>query len=204
MPWALAEYSVRWIWDASEAPFTGWPCWACQYCITMAMLAAPQPSFSCFTKGTSSQTPGKSAANSEPQAPSSRTVTLTMRLNMLKLSDRNNNQDERGDGHKNDNQVAIAERACGEIRLRFLCPRSQLRQFSIVQHGSSVLHLLRVHVGRVQGFLGLLRREELPHLLNVLLPHRCGPHRRLLQVRGAHYVRGTLCHKTLGKRENRG
>jgi len=91
---------------------------------------------------------------------------------MLKLSDRNNDQDERGDGHKNDNQVAITERTCGEIRLRFLCPRSKLRQFSIVQRGNCVLYLLRVHVGRVQGFLGLLRGEELPYLLRVLLPHR--------------------------------
>src|SRR3989449_9118596 len=32
------------------------PCWRNQYCMTMAMLAAPQASFSCFMKGTSSQT----------------------------------------------------------------------------------------------------------------------------------------------------
>src|SRR5205814_6286819 len=30
-------------------------CWRNQYCMTMAMLAAPQPSFSCLMKGTSSQ-----------------------------------------------------------------------------------------------------------------------------------------------------
>ena len=31
------------------------PCWRSQYCMTIAMLAAPQPSFSCLMKGTSSQ-----------------------------------------------------------------------------------------------------------------------------------------------------
>ncbi len=38
--------------------------------------------------------------------------------------------------------------------------------------------------------LRFLRREELPDLFRVLLAHRRGLHRRLLQVRGTHYVRG--------------
>src|SRR2546430_8538075 len=41
---------------ASALLSAGRPCWRAQYCITMAMLAAPQASFSCLMKGTSSQT----------------------------------------------------------------------------------------------------------------------------------------------------
>src|SRR6478672_6680359 len=123
MPRALAEYSRRWIRSASEASFAAWPCCACQYCITMAMLAAPQPSFSCFTKGTSSQMPGRSAANNMPQTPSSTTTILTGRLNIGEvLPDSNNDQDERGNGYQNNDQIAIAQGAGGEVRLRFVHP----------------------------------------------------------------------------------
>src|SRR5512146_745760 len=37
------------------------PDWRIQYCITIAMDAAPHPSFDCGTKGTSSQTPVSAA-----------------------------------------------------------------------------------------------------------------------------------------------
>src|SRR6476660_2010573 len=103
---------------ASESRFAASPCCCCQYCITMAMLAAPQPSFSCFTKGTSSQTPGRSAAGSMPQTPSSRNPILTARPNILEnLVHRNNDQNKNGHSHQNNDQVAITQRTGGEISL---------------------------------------------------------------------------------------
>ena len=44
----------------------------------------------------------------------------------------------------------------------------------------------------------------MPDLLQVLLAHRRGLHRRLLQVRRTHDMRGPFCQKVLRKRENRG
>src|SRR5450432_3785520 len=171
----------------------------------MAILAAPQPSFSCFTKGTSSQMPERSAAGSTQQNPSSATAILAMPLNTVEnLSHSNNDQYKDGHSHKNNDQIAITERAAGEIRLRLLHPRSEPRQFSVVQRGNCVLYLLRIHMRRPQSFVSLLRREELPDLFHILLPLRGGLHRCLLQFRGTDHVRGPFCQKVLRKRENRG
>ena len=43
---------------ASDASDGCRPDWRAQYCITIAIDAAPHPSFDCCTKGTSSQIPG--------------------------------------------------------------------------------------------------------------------------------------------------
>src|SRR5437899_1349731 len=132
----------------------------------MAMLAAPQPSFSCFTKGTSSQTPGRSAASSIPHTPSNIRIVLTGVVQWLPpaiaeaLSNSDNNQNKRGDRHDNDDQIPIAECARGEIGLGVVHPRRQLCQFGVVQRRDGGLHLLRVHVRSLQRLLGLLRRKE--------------------------------------------
>src|SRR5439155_25532376 len=52
---------------ASALTPTGRACCLSQYCMTIAMLAAPQPSFSCFTNGTLSQMPEAPAASAKPQ-----------------------------------------------------------------------------------------------------------------------------------------
>src|SRR5260370_22775612 len=99
---------------ASAIGFAGPPC-CCQYCITMAMLAAPQPSFSCFTNGTSSQRLGGSPAKSTPQTPSIRTTVLITRGGMgLPSTRRHDDQNESCDGHYDDNQVAVAASAAGK------------------------------------------------------------------------------------------
>src|SRR5438309_8742162 len=65
MPWAWGAYSACCISAASALTPTGRACCLSQYCMTIAMLAAPQPSFSCFTNGTLSQMPEAPAARSE-------------------------------------------------------------------------------------------------------------------------------------------
>src|SRR4030088_2188146 len=102
----------------------------------MAMLAAPQPSFSCFTKGISSQMPEGSAAKSTPTTHSTRTMTRMTRGMGFLLAYRDDDQ--------NNDQVPVAEVAGGEVGLRLLSPRRQLCQFSIAKAGHRSLHLLRV------------------------------------------------------------
>src|SRR5690349_2816232 len=114
------------------------------------MLAAPQAFFSCFTNGTSSQTPAGSAAKSAVVTHSSSTRGLCSRSSMRASANRDNDQDERRDGDEQNNQVAIAECTGSKIRLRLLHPRSQARQFSVAEAGNCILHLFRVRMRRLQ------------------------------------------------------
>src|SRR5919204_5779698 len=93
-------------------------CPACcsQYCITMATLAEPQPSFCCFTKGTSSQTPGGSAASSTLQRHKHATSALGERRSILS-ADCHDDQDQRRNTQDNDEQVPIGQSAGCEIGL---------------------------------------------------------------------------------------
>ncbi len=95
------------------------------------MLAAPQPFFSCFTNGTSSQTPDVPAARL-PHSHSNTTTRLTVRTSMqLLLTNGDDDQDERRDGNYDDEQVAVIKPAGGEIGLRIGRARRQLSQFLI-------------------------------------------------------------------------
>src|SRR6266849_6745089 len=165
---------------ASAIGFAAPPCCCCQYCITMAMLAAPQPSFCCFTNGTSSQRLEGLAAKSTPQTPSRTTVLITRGGMGLRSTHRDNDQNESGDGNYDDNQVAVAESAGGKVGPRPVRPGSQLRQFSIAQAGNRILHPLRVGMSRLQGLLCLLGGEELLQGFQILLPYAGGIHRRFL------------------------
>jgi len=49
-------------------------------CITMAMLAAPHPSFSCLMNGTSSHMAGVAAAKAKPQRQKKNNRSLRLRL----------------------------------------------------------------------------------------------------------------------------
>lgn len=87
------------------------PCWRCQNCINIAMLAAPQAFFSCFTKGTSIQTAGGSAAHTKTQA--HRTTNSHRALVRMdprrRLADGDDDQDERDHRKDDDDQIAIAQ-----------------------------------------------------------------------------------------------
>src|SRR5260370_17491455 len=98
-------------------------CCSCQYCITIAMLAAPQPSFSCFTKGISSQMPEGSAAKSTPPTPSTRTMTRMTRGMGFLLPHRDDNKNHSRDDDQNNDQLPVPEVAGGEVGLRLLSPR---------------------------------------------------------------------------------
>src|SRR5438309_7354271 len=114
MPWAWGAYSACCISAASALTPTGRACCLSQYCMTIAMLAAPQPSFSCFTNGTSSQMPEGSAAKTTPakSVPPTHSINTRIRItrDMGSLSaHRDNNQNQRGDDDQDDNQVPVAQ-----------------------------------------------------------------------------------------------
>src|SRR5260370_24099339 len=114
------------------------------------MLAAPQPSFSCFTKGTSSQMPEGSAAKSTPPTHSTRTMTRMTRGMGWLLAYRDDNQNQTRDDDQNNDQVPVAEVAGGEGGLRLLSPRRQLCQFSIAKAGHRLLYPLTAPISSLQ------------------------------------------------------
>src|SRR5262245_27753628 len=124
---------------ASEVSPGCLPACASQYCITIARLAAPQPSSVCFTKGTSSQTAGSAASRVAHR----HTVTATTFVNRFtaRLVDCDDDKDERCDRDQDDQKIAIIETASGEIVLCFVGARCQLRQVGIRQRRNGGLHL---------------------------------------------------------------
>src|SRR5882724_5394098 len=119
--------------SASAAASPSFACCLRQYCITMAMLAAPQPPFSCLIKGTSSQTPGV-AANTKPQRHKMQ-MSLCGIIRAMKavLADSHDNQHQHRDAENNQDQITFAEVAGVKISLRFVRPCRQLGQFLIVE-----------------------------------------------------------------------
>src|SRR5579864_3086480 len=121
---------------AVGAELAGWAervCAACQYCITIAMLAAPQPFFSCLKKGTSIHTPGSCARQSVPQRPNIRLSLRGTRFMEQLLANGNDDQHDHGDSDDNPDQIPITEGARSEIDLGFVRAGSKLRQILIVQ-----------------------------------------------------------------------
>src|SRR5260370_12597654 len=118
MPCAASECKARWICAAAAVGLLGRRWCSCQYCITIAMLAAPQPSFSCFTKGISSQMPEGSAAKSTLPTHSTRTMTHTTRGIGLLLPYPADNQNQTREDDQSNDQVPVAEGAGGKVGLR--------------------------------------------------------------------------------------
>src|SRR6266446_3472951 len=203
MPWAASECRARWICAASVVGLPDRRCCSCQYCITIAMLAAPQPSFSCFTKGISSQMPEGSAAQSTPPTHSTRTMTRMTRGMGFLLAYRDNNQNQSRDEDQNNDQVPVAEVAGGEIGLRPLSLRRQLCQFSIAKTGHRLLHLLRVRMSSLQCALRPFRGEKFLQGIQILLPYSGGIHGCFLQLNGTHYVFGSLGEEILWNGKDR-
>src|SRR5215472_12038898 len=95
--------------SAAMAGFEPWLCWRCQYCITMAMLAAPQPFFSCLIKGTSSHTPGLCARKTMPQRHRIIASLCGIREFIRAcLADRNDDEHERSDRQNDPENIALA------------------------------------------------------------------------------------------------
>src|SRR5712692_7004817 len=135
------------------------------------MLAAPQPSFSCFANGMSSQTPERSAATIALQIDSIRTAVLITRGNMrMPLANCNNDQNERGDSNQNEDQVTVAECAGREFCLCCVNSGGQSCKFGIAQAGGGILDLLRVQMSGLQRMPRLFGRYELFHIVQILLP----------------------------------
>src|SRR6478752_6066553 len=118
---------------ASETSSAGSERCFCQYCITMAMLAAPQPSFSCRMNGTSSQTPGTAPKTKPQRHKMHKSLCGICRTMKTVLADGHDNQHEHRNAEDNQNQIAFAEIAGGEISLGFVRPCGQLGQFLIVK-----------------------------------------------------------------------
>src|SRR5438477_1823463 len=166
----------------SESGFWAAPCCCCQNCITMAMLAAPQAFFSCFTKGTSSHSADGSAARRHAHASNSTAMWLWIFGNIRYSAHRHNNENQCGDGDQNDDQVAVADPAGGEVGLCLVGARGKLREFAIAQTGNSILHLSRIHMRRLQSLFCGRRGDELPDGLHILLARLGGGCQRTLQL----------------------
>src|SRR5438270_13263003 len=98
----------------------------CQYCITMAMLAAPQPSFSCRMNGTSSQTPDVAAKTKPQRHKMHKSLCGIFRTMKTVLADGHDNQHQHRDAQNDQNQIAFAASTGGEISLRLVSPCGQL------------------------------------------------------------------------------
>src|SRR5579871_1414032 len=142
---------------AESAAATALPCCFCQYCMTMAMLAAPQPSFSCLTKGTSSHTPGPSAASARPQRQS---ATRNFFIGPG-LAESHDQQDQHRNANQDEQQIAVADSAGGKIRLRALRAGRKLRQVLIVQGSHCRLDLLRIELRGLERFFRSGSGQEL-------------------------------------------
>src|SRR6478735_4967424 len=117
---------------ASAAASISLACCLRQYCITMAMLAAPQPSFSCLIKGTSSQTPGVAAKTKPQRHRIQMSLCGIFRAIEKVLPDCHNDQYQHRNAQNNQDQITLAETTGGKIGLRFVSARRQLGQFLVV------------------------------------------------------------------------
>src|SRR5262249_43850843 len=177
-------------------------CCFCQYCMTMAMLAAPQPSFSCFTNGTSSQTPAPCVAKAMPQRHNNiEHLCGRPRTIQPRLTNSNDDQNQRNDGQDNQDQVALLDPAGGKISLSFVGSGCQPGQFLIVQGWDGGLDLLRICLGGLHRFLRRRGRKELLDSFQIALP-RLGRRRDFfLEFGGSHYV--ALGNKIGGNKKER-
>src|SRR5512146_3481365 len=131
MPCASDEWSCSRIYVASAASLGCWPDWRIQYCITIAIDAAPQPSFDCWTNGTSSQIPG-SAAKRRVQKHRDTAIAFATRLRMgSALANRHNNEDEGSDSYDDEQEIAVIHSSGGEVALRVVLAGCKLCQFGI-------------------------------------------------------------------------
>src|SRR5688572_21563592 len=116
MPRASGEYSLRRMCAAWALSPAALPCCFCQYCMTMATLAAPHPFFSCFTNGTSSHGAEGSAASSLPQQRKRKMISLAVPRSMPPLlANCHDDQDNDRDAQDDKNQVAIAQGSGSKI-----------------------------------------------------------------------------------------
>src|SRR5215471_4537046 len=171
MPWALGEYSVRWIRAASAEEAWVSPACFCQYCMTMAMLAAPQPSFSCLTKGTSSHRPPVCAPQKRPQRHTNNPSLRGMpKVTKSPLADGHDDQHQHHDGQDDPDQLSLTDVSRGKVRLRLVRPRRKVGQVIVVQSGDRGLHLLRIDLRLPHRLLSKRCGEKSLDRLQVLLP----------------------------------
>src|SRR6185437_8877506 len=103
---------------SAASSLTGACCCFCQYSMIMAILAGPQPFFCCAMNGTSSQMLRGAAARATLQI-ASRTPAIIAHRTAEPSMHRYDDEDKRGDGDENDQQVTIAYSASGQGVLRF-------------------------------------------------------------------------------------
>src|SRR5690348_14252845 len=107
--------SERRICEASPAACGGWCCCRSQYCITMAMLAGPQPFLGCATNGTSSQRlrgcSGAAAACGTHTASDAISMAIAARMRATAatpgLTHGHDDENQRGNGDEDDQQIMI-------------------------------------------------------------------------------------------------
>ncbi len=156
-----------------------------QYCMTMAMLAAPQPSFCCGTNGTSSQRFTTSAAGMGTEA-ARIALTMAAPIDLRSMGwpsvHRDNDKDESSDQDEDDQQVVVTHAAGSKVVLSVLRAGGELRQFLITEARDCFLYFLRIHVGGLQSLLRLVGGEEAVQSVGVLLAGLGGINGGLLQL----------------------
>src|SRR5215831_2727813 len=125
-----------------------------QYCMTMAMLAAPQPSGCCLIKGTSSHT--ASLALSRRLSSTETNGGAIMRRIRKNLSNSDDDQDQNCDRENDEDKIMVIDVAGREVCLRFVDTRRELGELIVVQRGHGGLHLPRIHAGRFHGLVSFV------------------------------------------------
>src|SRR5262249_44752212 len=157
--------------------------------MTMAILAAPHPSFSCFTNGTSSQMLAACAPKAMPQRNKGiASLRGTPRTIRMCLANCNDDQNQRNDGQDDDDQVAVADPPRGKISLGFIGSCCQPGQVLIAKSGNCCPDLLRIDLSGLHGFFRSRSREKLLDSFQIVLPRLRRRHDFFLQVRRTHYV----------------
>src|SRR5215469_12832178 len=186
------------------AGFEPWLCCRCQYCMTMAMLAAPHPFFSCLIKGTSSHTPGLCACKTMPQRHNSIIASLCGTQDVMKIrsADCDNNEHEHRDRQNDPDQITLAQIPGGEICLRFVRAGGKLGEFFIVQRGQGGLDLPRIDRRRLHGFFGGWSEEQFLDRFQVLLARLRRGNGFFVQIGGTDPV--VLRYHVRGEKEGQG
>jgi hypothetical protein len=119
---------------------------------------------------------------------------------MQPLTHCHDDQDNHSDSQDDPNQVSFTKGAGSEIGLGLVGAHRQLRQLLIVKSGDSRLHLLRIHLRRLQSFFCHRRGKEMLNRLDVILAHLRRRHDLLLQIGRADNV--SLRYEVAGKKES--
>ncbi len=165
------------------------------------MLAAPQPSFSCFTKGTSSQSAGAAAAAKTCPQQQPREQARASRGLMPTLPNRHDDQNQGRNRHNDESAGRDCHIAGGKVCLRLLRARGQLRQLGVAQRGDAVVTCTGSRCADFIAFCALSEERNCFTCSRFCWRAWLARHSRFLQIGRAYHVR--LRQKAAWERQKR-